>query len=83
VGFDNLWFGEARIYALMGRLALLLDDPDFATQLIDEQLMTDRVTDPVSPRFGAFGRKTVDSGDAEAWNVLESMLTICLAAGGR
>ncbi|MEC8023323.1 MAG: hypothetical protein VX223_05275, partial [Myxococcota bacterium] len=83
VGFDNLWYGEARIYALMGRLALLLDEPEFATRLIDEQLMTDRVTDPQSPRFGAFGRKTVDEGDAEAWNVLESMLTICLAAGGQ
>ena len=82
VGFDNLWFGEARIYALLGRLALVLDDNAFADQLINEQIMVDRVTDRASVRFGAFGRKTVDDGDAEAWNVLESVLTICLAAGG-
>ena len=44
--------------------------------------MTDRVTDTGDPRYGLIGVSTAGDNDAEAWNVLESLLTICQTAGG-
>jgi hypothetical protein len=41
----------------------------------------DRITDPEDPRHGVIGLSTAETGDAEAWNVLESALTLCLEAG--
>jgi hypothetical protein len=82
-GLDNLYFGEARIYALLARLALRLGDPALAAALIDAQIVPDRVTATGDPRYGLIGVSTADEGDAEAWNVLESVLTMCLAAGGQ
>lgn len=81
-GVDNLFRGEARIYAQLARLALLLNDAPFAARLIDEHILTDRVSDPADSRYGLIGKSTTSAGDAEAWNVLESLLTLCLEAGG-
>ncbi|MCK5830355.1 MAG: hypothetical protein KAH20_08635 [Methylococcales bacterium] len=75
---QNLLNGEARIYALLARLAILLDDKSFATTLIDQKIMTDRISDPNDPRFGLIGASTTGVGNAEAWNILESVLTLCL-----
>ncbi|MCK5831852.1 MAG: hypothetical protein KAH20_16280 [Methylococcales bacterium] len=74
---ENLLNGEARIYAQLARLALLLDDKSFAAKLIDEKIMTDRIGDSNDPRYGLIGTSTTNAGDAEAWNVLESVLTLC------
>ncbi len=80
---ENLTGGEARIYALAARLALQLGDRDFAADLIEKHILADRVTDSADPRHGQIGVSTANEGDAEAWNVLESVLTLCLEAGGR
>ena len=77
---QNLIGGEARIYALLARLALLLDDHSFASKLIDQKIMTDRISNPSDPRYGLIGVSTTDKGNAEAWNVLESVITLCLEA---
>ena len=79
-GDANLFSGEARIYAQLARLALLLDDPIFANDVINGHIMTDRVTDTNDPRYGVIGTSTTGSDDAEAWNILESVLTLCLYA---
>ena len=81
-GWENLVDGEVRIYAQMGRLALWLDDDAFAAKMVDERLLTDRVTNPSDARYGQIGVSTAADNDAEAWNVLESVLTICQVAGG-
>lgn len=80
---ENLTGGEARIYALAARLALAMGDRDFASDLIERHILTDRVTDPLDPRHGQIGVSTANDNDAEAWNVLESVLTLCIEAGGR
>jgi hypothetical protein len=79
---ENLYEGEARIYALLARLALFLGEKGFASKVIEEKILTDRVTDPADERYGAIGVKTANEGDAEAWNVLESVYTLCLEASG-
>ncbi len=79
-GVENLLFGEARIYAQMARLALLLDDQEFANLVINEKIMTDRISDPSDARYGLIGQSTTSAGDAEAWNVLESVFSLCLNA---
>ncbi len=77
---QNLFNGEARIYAQIARLALLLDDPGFARTLITEKVLTDRISDPKDPRYGLIGDSTAEANDAESWNVLESVMTLCLEA---
>lgn len=77
---ENLWYGEARIYALLARLALALGDHEFASELIERHILADRVDDPMDPSYGQIGVSTSGAGDAEAWNVLESVLTLCLEA---
>ncbi len=77
---ENLLNGEARIYAQVARLALLLDDKPFAAQLISEKILTDRIADVNNPRYGQIGVSTASANDAEAWNVLESVLSLCLEA---
>ncbi len=79
-GVENLLFGEARIYAQMARLALLLDDQEFANLVINEKIMTDRISDTSDARYGLIGKSTTSTGDAEAWNVLESVFSLCLNA---
>lgn len=79
-GVENLFNGEARIYAQLARLALLFNDNAFAAQVIDEKILTDRVSDPNDPRFGMIGASTTGADDAEAWNTLESLLTLLLEA---
>ena len=79
-GVENLFYGEARIYAQLARLALLFGDNAFAGQVIDQKILTDRVSDPNDPRYGMIGISTTGSDDSEAWNTLESLLTICLEA---
>lgn len=81
-GDENLFLGEARIYALLARLALWQGDAALAATLIDQEILTDRVAEPADPRYGAIGASTTGEDDAEAWNVLESVLSICQAAGG-
>ena len=80
---ENIVAGEARIYALLARLALWLGDSEFAVELIEDKILTDRITDPDDPRHGLIGGSTAGEGNAEAWNVLESLLTICRVCGGQ
>ena len=77
---SNLVNGESRIYALAARLALRLGDQAFASTLVQQHILTDRVTDPTSPRFGFIGASTSNTDDAEAWNTLEAVLTLCQEA---
>ncbi|MCP3683697.1 MAG: polysaccharide deacetylase family protein, partial [bacterium] len=79
-GEANLFDGEARIYAQLARLALLLDDRDFASTIIESKILTDRINDTSDPRYGLIGASTAEANDAEAWNVLESVLTLCMEA---
>ncbi len=79
-GTENLFNGEARIYAQISRLALLLGDSEFSNQVINEKIITDRVTNTSDPRYGLIGLSTTSDNDAEAWNVLESVFSICLNA---
>jgi len=79
-GVENLFYGEARIYAQLARLALLFGDNAFAAQVIDEKILTDRVSDVNDPRYGMIGVSTTGADDSEAWNTLESLLTLCLEA---
>ena len=79
-GVENLFYGEARIYAQLARIAILFNDLAFAGQVIDEKIMTDRVTDTNDIRFGMIGASTTGANDSEAWNTLESLLTILLEA---
>jgi len=79
-GTENLFNGEARIYAQIARLALLLGDSAFSNQIINEKIITDRVANPANPRYGLIGVSTTSTNDAEAWNVLESVFSLCLNA---
>ncbi len=79
-GSESLFNGEARIYAQIARLALLLGDRDFSNQVINEKIITDRIADTANPRYGMIGLSTAGTNDAEAWNVLESVFSICLNA---
>ena len=77
---ENLFEGEARIYAQIARLALLLSDQAFANQMINEKILTDRVDNVTDPLYGMIGVSTAGANDAEAWNILESVFSICLNA---
>ncbi len=77
---ENLFNGEARIYAQMSRLALLLGDSSFSNQLINEKIITDRISDSNDPRYGLIGVSTAGINDAQAFDVLESVFSICLNA---
>ncbi|MEM7256400.1 MAG: Ig-like domain-containing protein [Pseudomonadota bacterium] len=79
-GSESLFNGEARIYAQIARLALLLGDRDFSNQIINEKIITDRITNTADPRYGMIGVSTAGTNDAEAWNVLESVFSMCLNA---
>jgi hypothetical protein len=79
-GSESLFNGEARIYAQVARLALLLGDREFANQVINEKIISDRIGDTADPRYGMIGLSTAGTGDAEAWNVLESVFSLCLNA---
>ncbi len=79
-GTESLFFGEARIYAQLARLALLLGDKEFSNQVINEKIITDRVSNSADPRYGVIGVSTTGANDAEAWNILESVFSICLNA---
>lgn len=76
---ENLHNGEARIYALLARLALILNANEFADQLIADKILSDRISDPQHPLFGMIGPSTAATGDAEIFNIVEPLLTICLA----
>ncbi len=80
---ENLFGGEARIYAQVARLAIWLGDVDYAKQLINDFIIPEWINDPNDPRYGLIGVSTTDPGNGEAWNVLESVLTMCMAAGGK
>ncbi|OED40962.1 hypothetical protein AB833_10735 [Chromatiales bacterium (ex Bugula neritina AB1)] len=77
-GETNLFSGEARIYAQISRLAKLLDDDTFANSIIDEKIITDRISNTTDPLYGLIGKSTTGTGDAEAWNILESVFSLCL-----
>eukprot|EP01134_Creolimax_fragrantissima_P006360 CFRG6360T1 len=72
---ENLWNGEARIYAQFARLANALGFLSTAVHIIDEKIITDQVQ--AGQLKGMIGVSTSSAGDAEAWNTLESVLTIC------
>ncbi len=75
---ENSINGEVRIYAQIARLAYYHNDITFAEQLINEKILTDRISNPADPRYGQIGPSTANVNDAEAWNVLESVLSMCL-----
>ncbi len=77
---ENLVNGEARIYAQISRLALLLGDSSFSNQVINEKIITDRIGDSTDPRYGLIGVSTAGINDAQAFDVLESVFSICLNA---
>lgn len=79
---ENLFGGEARIYAQVARLAIWLGEVDYAKQLITDLIIPEWISDPNNPRYGLIGESTTDANNGEAWNVLESVLTMCMAAGG-
>jgi len=79
-GIDNRYNGDVRIYSLAARLALELGNPDFARSLIERHILFDRVDDPDDPFYGQIGSSTEPPGDADATNVLESVLTLCMEA---
>ena len=80
--FNNtLKGGEARIYAQAARLAYYLGDKAFGDKLIAEKIRPDRDADPSSLTYGNIGLSTAGTGDAEAWNNLESLLALALAKG--
>ncbi len=80
--FDaSLKGGEARIYALLVRLAYALGDKAFGDQVITEKLLPDQVTNPAATTYGAIGKSTAEPNDAEAWNTLESLLALALQQG--
>jgi len=78
--FDNRYEGDVVIYALAARLAIELGDLTFASTLIEEHILTDRVGDSSSPFHGKIGLSTVPSEDADATQVLQSVLTLCQEA---
>lgn len=73
--------GEARIYAQMVRLALLLGDRGFATQIINEKILPDQQTDPAAANFGYIGLRTAGADDADGFNVLEALLALSFEQG--
>ena len=79
-GTESLFNGEARIYAQLARLALLLGDKEFSNQVINEKIIADRVSNRADPRYGVIGVSTTGANDAEAWNILESVFSLCLNA---
>jgi hypothetical protein len=79
---ENLIGGEPRIYAQVARLAIWLGDVDYAKQLLTDQVIPEWISNEADPRYGLIGISTAEDNSAEAWNVLESVLTLCMAAGG-
>jgi hypothetical protein len=75
---DTLRQGEARIYAQLTRLAYYLGDRAFADRLVKEKLEPDQVNDARSPLDGYIGKSTAEVGDADAFNVLESILGLAI-----
>lgn len=73
--------GEARIYAQLARLASYLGEDAFADALVREKILPDQVTDAASPLLGSIGKSTTDEDDAEAWNTLESLVTLAMLRG--
>ncbi len=73
--------GEARIYALLARLAYYLGDRAFGDEIIATKVLTDQVHEPESPVLGYIGRSTSDAGDGDAWNVLEALLALATQNG--
>lgn len=76
---ENLRNGEARIYALLARLALILRANEYADQIIAEKILSDRISDPEHPQFGMIGPSSAATGDAEIFNIVEPLLTLCMA----
>eukprot|EP00121_Abeoforma_whisleri_P016775 Awhi_evm2s15377 len=79
---ENLIDGEARIYAQLARLAYICSDRAFAEHVVNQKIIPDQVIDSNSPLLGSFGLPAASDGDAEAWNTLESILTMCMISGG-
>ncbi len=74
---ENMTNGEARIYALVARLAARLGDATLAATMIEQHLLTDRDSNPSSNRFGFIGVSTANPNDAEAWDTLEAVVSLC------
>jgi hypothetical protein len=73
--------GEARVYAQVARLALLLGDRGFAQKIISEKILPDQQTDPAAANFGYIGLRTAGTDDADGFNVLEALLALSLEQG--
>ncbi len=70
--------GEARIYALIVRLAYYLGNRAFGDKLAAEKILTDQNNTPDDPLFGFIGVSSTEPGDADAWNTLESILGLTI-----
>jgi hypothetical protein len=79
---ENLFGGEPRIYAQVARLAIWLGDVEYAKALLSSHVLPEWISAEADPRYGLIGISTAEANSAEAWNVLESVLTLCMAAGG-
>jgi endo-1,4-beta-D-glucanase Y len=80
--FDKtLKMGEARIYSQAARLAYYLGDNAFGDKMIQEKILPDQDLTPTSVTYGNIGKSTAGTGDAEAWNNLESLIALTFQMG--
>ena len=71
--------GEPRIYGQLVRLALYLGETTFAQRIVKEKLETDQV--PSGAVAGHIGLSVDPTGDANAYNSLESLVALAFAQG--
>ena len=73
---EFLFYGSTRIYSLLVRLALTLNDRAFAKDLIDTIIVQDVNKEVGSEIFGSFGMFSSED-DPAAYNQLEGILSLC------
>ncbi|KNC77463.1 hypothetical protein SARC_10074 [Sphaeroforma arctica JP610] len=78
---ENLWIGEARIYSQFANLAYTLNRHDIAIDIMNERVISDRVTSPTSPVRGCIG-VSASTDNCEAFNTLEALNRMCIVAQG-
>ena len=82
--FDNtLRNGEVRIYAQAARLAYYLGDRTFGDKLVRDKILPDQNLNAGAATLGNIGMSTSEQGDAEAWNTLESLVTLAQQRGSK
>ncbi len=67
--------------ARLGRLVLLMCETDFASQVIEEHILTNWISNHQGPQYCAISSSTLGGDDAEDLNVLKSVLTLHMPVG--